>query len=100
MIVTKLGRNTRMREDFGPGAEYSHVDREPGKAGVPAPTTHRHLPQRHPRPVYVQAEVTTTHSSTRMQFSSKCHLPFETTARRRKGGASPEDPPVADGGRQ
>jgi len=46
------------------------VDRKSGKAGVLAPTTHLHLhlPQRHPRPVHVQAKVTTTGSPDRMEF--------------------------------
>jgi len=64
------------------------MDRESGKAGVLAPTTHLHLPQRHPRPVHIQAEVTTTGSPDRMDFIKMSPAVRMTAQRRKRGGAA------------
>src|SRR5256712_5542627 len=83
-------------------AEYSQVDRKSGKAGVLAPTTHLHLhlPQRHPRPVHVQAKVTTTGSPDRMEFHQNVSCRSNDGTKAEERGRNQRIRLCAYGGRQ
>src|SRR2546427_12874183 len=70
------------------------MDRESGKAGVLAPTTHLHLPKQHPRPVHVQAEVTTTGSPDRMEFHQNVSCRPNDGTKAEERGRQSKDPPV------